>query len=66
MVAAGLGISVIPKAAATAYAAQPRLNIVPLTDPWARRQLLICTRTDAVLPGAARHLLDHLSPHRQW
>ena len=60
MVAAGLGVSVIPKAAATAYAAQLRLNIVPLTDAWARRQLLICTRADEVLPGAARHLLDHL------
>jgi DNA-binding transcriptional LysR family regulator len=60
MVAAGLGISVIPRAAASAYAAQLRLNIVPLTDPWARRQLLICTRSDQVLPGAARRLLDHL------
>ena len=60
MVAAGLGISVIPKAAATACDAQLRLNIVPLAEPWARRQLLICTRTDRDLPGAARHLLDHL------
>jgi DNA-binding transcriptional LysR family regulator len=60
MVAAGLGISVIPKAAATAYAVQLRLNTIPLTEPWARRQLLICTRSDQVLPGAARRLLDHL------
>jgi DNA-binding transcriptional LysR family regulator len=60
MVAAGLGIGVIPKTAATAYAAQLRLNIVPLTDTWARRQLMICTRTDEVLPAAARRLLDHL------
>ena len=60
MVAAGLGISVIPKAAATAYAVQLRLNTIPLTEPWARRQLLICTRNDAALPGAARQLLDHL------
>jgi len=60
MVAAGLGISVIPKAAATACDAQLRLNIVPLAEPWARRKLLICTRTDRDLPGAARQLLDHL------
>ena len=60
MVAAGLGLSVIPKAAATAYAAQLGLNIVPLTDAWARRQLSICTRTDQVLPQAAHRLLDHL------
>jgi len=60
MVAAGLGIGVIPQAAATACDAQLRLDIVPLTETWARRQLLICTRTDQALPGAARHLLDHL------
>ena len=60
MVAAGLGISVIPKAAATAYAAQLRLNTVPLTETWARRQLMICARTDEALPEAARRLLDHL------
>ena len=60
MVAAGLGIGVIPKAAATAYAVQLRLNTIPLTESWARRQLLICTRSDEALPGAARQLLDHL------
>ena len=60
MVAAGLGISVIPKAAATAYAAQPRLNAIPLAEPWATRQLLICTHSDQVLPSAARRLLEHL------
>ena len=60
MVAAGLGISVIPKAAATAYAAQLRLNAIPLTNEWATRQLFVCTRTDEPLPGAARQLLDHL------
>ncbi len=60
MVAAGLGISVIPRAAAAPYAAQLRLLAVPLTDPWAQRQLLICTRSNAALPGAAQRLLDHL------
>ena len=60
MVAAGLGTGVIPKAAATAYAAHLRLKIVPLTDPWAQRQLFICTRSDEALPGAVRRLLDHL------
>ena len=60
MVAAGLGISIIPRAAASAYAAQLRLNVIALAEPWARRQLLICTRTHEALPGAAQHLLDHL------
>jgi DNA-binding transcriptional LysR family regulator len=60
MVAAGLGIGIIPKAAATAYAAQLRLNAIALTDAWAKRQLFICTRVNAALPGAAQRLLDHL------
>ena len=60
MVAAGLGLSVIPKAAAAAYAAQLRLNTVSLADGWAKRQLLICTRANEPLHGAAQQLLDHL------
>jgi hypothetical protein len=43
-----------------AYAAHLRLNIVPLTDSWARRQLFICTRAGEEPPGAMRRLLDHL------
>ena len=60
MVAAGLGISIIPKAAAAPYASQFRLRALPLTDSWAQRQLFVCTRSDATLPGAAQQLLDHL------
>jgi DNA-binding transcriptional LysR family regulator len=60
MVAAGLGIGIIPKAAAAAYAAQLRLNAVPLIDAWAKRQLFVCTRANEALPGAAQRLLDHL------
>jgi DNA-binding transcriptional LysR family regulator len=60
MVAAGLGIGIIPTAAATAYAAQLRLNAIPLTEVWAKRQLFVCTRVNEPLPGAAQRLLDHL------
>ena len=60
MVAAGLGIAIIPKAAAAAYTAQLRLNAIALTDAWATRQLFICTRVNEPLPGAAQRLLDHL------
>ena len=60
MVAAGLGISIIPKAAAAPYVSQLRLRALPLTDGWAQRQLFICTRCNATLPGAAQQLLDHL------
>ena len=60
MAAAGLGISIIPKAAAAPYTTQPRVAAIPLTDPWATRQLFICTRANNALPTAAQHLLDHL------
>ena len=60
MVAAGLGISIIPKAAVAAYTTQLRLRAIPLTDAWAKRQLFICTRANTPLPSAAQHLLDHL------
>jgi DNA-binding transcriptional LysR family regulator len=60
MVAAGLGISVVPKTAAAAYTAQLRLSALPLSDPWAKRQLMICTRSNQPLPSAAQRLLDHL------
>jgi DNA-binding transcriptional LysR family regulator len=60
MVAEGLGISVIPKAAAAAYAAQLRVRTVPLTDAWAKRQLFVCTRAGTPLTSAAQRLIDHL------
>lgn len=60
MVAAGLGISLIPRTAAAAYTAQLRLSAVPLTNAWAKRQLSICTRANQPLPSAAQRLLDHL------
>jgi DNA-binding transcriptional LysR family regulator len=60
MVAAGLGISVIPRAAAAPYTGQSRLRAVTLRESWAKRQLLICTRAQQPLPSAAQRLLDHL------
>lgn len=64
MVAAGLGLGIIPKAAAAAYSSQLRLATITLKDDWAKRQLLICTRSDEPLHGAAQQLLDHLLGHR--
>jgi DNA-binding transcriptional LysR family regulator len=60
MVAAGLGVSVIPRAATTPYIRSLRLAAIPLTDPWARRQLFLCTRANKPLHRAAQLLFDHL------
>lgn len=60
MVAAGLGIGVVPKAATTPYAASLGLVPLPLNDAWARRRLHLCVRSLEGLSAAARLLLDHL------
>ncbi len=60
MVAAGLGISIIPRAATTAYIRSLSLEVVPLTNAWAQRQLFLCSRTNGTLPSSARMLFEHL------
>lgn len=60
MVAAGLGVSIVPRAATSAYIRSLSLASVPLSDPWARRQLFLCVRSGAPLHSAARLLHDHL------
>lgn len=60
MVAAGLGVSIVPRAATTAYIRSLSLTSVPLSDPWAQRQLFLCVRTGTPLHSAAKLLYDHL------
>lgn len=64
MVAAGLGIGVVPRAATTPYTASLGLVPVVLNDAWARRRLHLCVRSLESLSGAARRLLDHLAGAR--
>lgn len=59
MVAAGLGIGVVPRAASTPYVQSLRLASIPLAESWAKRQLFLCTRAGE-LHAAARLLLEHL------
>jgi DNA-binding transcriptional LysR family regulator len=59
MVAAGLGISIVPRAATTPYVQSLRLTSIPLSNEWAQRQLMLCTRKGE-LHAAAKLLLEHL------
>ena len=59
MVASGLGIAVLPKAASLPILRAMKLTSRPLSDPWARRQLQIAVRRDADMVLMA--LRDHLS-----
>jgi len=60
MVAAGLGVSIVPRAATTAYIRSLSLASVTLADAWAQRQLFLCIRSGTPLHSAAKLLYDHL------
>ena len=58
MVAAGVGIGMVPRSSVVAV---DRLKTVEITDPWAPRDLQLCTRSRAALSPAAAALFDHLA-----
>jgi DNA-binding transcriptional LysR family regulator len=60
MVAAGIGIAVVPEAAARRCARSMKIKTVKLADPWAARRLVICVRDLKALPRPARQLVEHL------
>ncbi|HTZ76358.1 MAG TPA: LysR substrate-binding domain-containing protein [Stellaceae bacterium] len=60
MVEEGVGLAIIPESAAHRCRQVMAIEIVPLADPWALRQLTLCTRNLAELPAHARQLIAHL------
>ena len=60
MVAADVGIAVVPEAAARRCAASMPIAIVRIRDPWANRRLVICARSFKSMPRAAKQLVDYL------
>jgi len=64
MIQAGLGIGVLPEAAATAFAGPMSLRLLALTDAWAQRKMFVAVRQYASLAAPARLLVDHLVPPR--
>lgn len=63
MVRANLGIAIAPREAVGVYTEVPHgetLQLVPLTDAWAERRLIVCVRRYDALPVASRMLVDHL------
>lgn len=61
MIANGLGVGVMPERAFQLLSTGDALQAVPLTDPWAQRQLVLVARDFSSLPATARLLVDHLS-----
>lgn len=58
MVAAGLGIAILPRAGAAPHAMAMGLRLVPLEGPWVRRRLLLAMRDRQQLSGPARAFVD--------
>ncbi|MFC5427342.1 LysR family transcriptional regulator [Paraburkholderia denitrificans] len=65
MVAAGLGIAVLPDAAVRPHLRSMGLRKISLTEDWAVRELLICARDLSALPKSARLLVRHLTGDAQ-
>jgi DNA-binding transcriptional LysR family regulator len=53
-------IGILPRLAAAPHARSMQFTLIPLTDAWARRKLLIGIRDGDSLNAAARLLLSHL------
>ncbi|WP_077033950.1 LysR substrate-binding domain-containing protein [Pelomonas sp. KK5] len=61
MVAAGLGVAVLPSDAIRPHLRSMHLKEIALLDEWAKRRLLIALRDAAAVPRHVRLLIDHLS-----
>ena len=61
MIAAGMGVGIMPRAASLPYLDALRLTATPLDESWAEHQLYLCRRTDSPLPPAAARLFAHLA-----
>ena len=60
MVAADVGMAVVPEAAARRCARTMPIMTIRIRDRWANRRLAICARSFSTLPRPAKLLVEHL------
>jgi DNA-binding transcriptional LysR family regulator len=60
MVAADVGVAVMPETAAKRCARTMPIAIIKIRDAWADRKLVICARSFKSLPRPAKLLVEHL------
>jgi DNA-binding transcriptional LysR family regulator len=60
MVAADVGVAVVPEAAARRCARSMSITMIKIRDAWANRKLAICARNFKTLPRPAKLLVEHL------
>jgi DNA-binding transcriptional LysR family regulator len=61
IVAAGLGLAVMPREAISHDVSAAGLALLPLAEPWAERRFVLCSRGEAGLSATARLLVEHLA-----
>lgn len=59
MIEAGMGVGILPEAAAQSFGLGLNLKLVPLSDEWAMRQMYVCVQ-DESLSLPVQRLVDHL------
>lgn len=60
-VQAGLGIGILPMQAAHSFEHAMKLRVVPLSDAWAARRMLLCTRIQPPKQTPLGQLVEHLN-----
>lgn len=65
MIAAGVGVGVVPESAALRCTKDLGVRIVPLTEPWSIRKRHILFRDESRLPNYAHALVRAISEHYQ-
>jgi DNA-binding transcriptional LysR family regulator len=60
MVAAGMGVGVLPRQSARLYLRTLGIKSITLAEPWARRKLVLCVRAGSALSSAPQLLVEHL------
>ncbi|HWK71347.1 MAG TPA: LysR substrate-binding domain-containing protein [Burkholderiaceae bacterium] len=60
MVGQGVGIAVVPRAAAVRCAKLAGIKHIALTDSWASRELLLCLRSSDELPVYVRQMMEFI------
>jgi DNA-binding transcriptional LysR family regulator len=65
IVAAGLGLAILPREACEPQARASGLAMIPLADPWSVRRFVVCSRAESLLSASARLLAGHLAAQAQ-
>ena len=65
VVAANLGISVVPAEVGDTYKRLLDVKLIPLAERWAQRRFVVCFRDFDALQPAAQRMVDHLAERAQ-